>query len=52
MGRKPGQELWARVKAKGYQKGANQEKDEIRDRHKHVEKTIKDHDATLDRYVL
>jgi len=52
MGRKSGQELVAQAKAKGYQRGANQERDKIRNRHKHVDRTIKNHDATLDRYIL
>jgi hypothetical protein len=53
MSRKPDpNELLARAKAKGYQKGAHKEKDQVRNRHKHVNKTKKDHDATLNRYVL
>jgi hypothetical protein len=44
--------LFARAKAKGYQRGAHKEKDQVRNRHKHVDKTKKDHDAMLNRYVL
>jgi hypothetical protein len=41
----------ARAKAKGYQKGAHKEKDRVWNRHKHVAKTKKNRDITLDRYV-
>jgi hypothetical protein len=46
------EELLARAKANGYKRGAYKEKDEVRDLHKHVEKTMKDQDGALDRYVL
>jgi hypothetical protein len=52
MSRNPDQELVARAKAEGYQRGAHKEKDKVRNRHKHVDKIKKDHDAALDRYVL
>jgi hypothetical protein len=52
MSRKPDQELVARAKAKGYQRGAHKEKNKVWNRHKHVDKTKEDHDAALDRYVL
>ncbi|KAI9866781.1 MAG: hypothetical protein M1813_000723 [Trichoglossum hirsutum] len=35
------EELLARVKANGYERGAHQEKDSIRDANRHVEKTKK-----------
>jgi hypothetical protein len=37
MGRKFNQELVAQTKDKGYQRGVHKEKDEVRNRHKHVE---------------
>ncbi|KIX09144.1 uncharacterized protein Z518_00222 [Rhinocladiella mackenziei CBS 650.93] len=46
------QELQARAKANGYKRGAHVEVDKIRNKGKHNGKTIKDQDATLDRYVL
>ena len=45
-------DLLAQVEANGYKKGKHKEQDKVRDRHKHVEKTKKDHDAALNRYVL
>lgn len=51
MGRND-EELLAQAEAKGYQRGANKEKDEIRDRHKHVDKTKRNHETALARYVL
>jgi hypothetical protein len=44
-------ELNARAKAKGYQRGAHRDKDSLRDRKKHIDKTKQNQDATLDRYV-
>jgi hypothetical protein len=52
ISRKPNQKLVARAKAKGYQRGAHKEKNEIRNRHKYMKKIKKDHNATLNRYVL
>ena len=52
VGRTSHQELVARAKAKGYQRGVHREKDEIWGRHKHVDNNIKDHEAVLDRYVM
>ena len=45
-------ELSARAKANGYQRGAHRDKDSLRDRNKHVDKVKRDQDAALDRYVL
>ncbi|KAN0086961.1 hypothetical protein V8E54_000649 [Elaphomyces granulatus] len=45
------EELFARAKANGYQRGAHREKDSIRDDNKHREKTKKDQDRYLDVYV-
>lgn len=45
-------ELLAQAEANGYKRGKHTEKDEVRDCHKHVEKTKKDQDAALHRYVL
>jgi hypothetical protein len=45
MSRKPDQELVARPEAKGYQRWAHKEKDKVRNRHNHVDKTKKDHDG-------
>ena len=45
-------ELLAGAEANGYKKGEYKEKDVVRNRHKHVDKTKKDQDAELDRYVL
>ena len=44
--------LLAQAEANGYRKGKHKEQDKVRDRHKHVEKTKKDHEAALNRYVL
>ena len=46
------QQLVARAKAKGYKGGPNKERDEVRNRHKHVDKIKREHDAALNRYVL
>jgi hypothetical protein len=45
-------ELLARAEANGYKEGEHREEDAVRDRHKHMEKTIRDQDTALDRYVL
>jgi hypothetical protein len=45
-------DLLAQAEANGYKRGEHKEQDEVRDRHKHVKKTIKDHTAALNRYVL
>jgi hypothetical protein len=45
-------ELLAQVEANGYRKREHKEKDEVRSRHKRVDKTKKDQNAALDRYVL
>ena len=47
-----GDELSARAKANGYQRGAHQDKDSFRDQNKHVDKAKRDQNAALDRYVL
>jgi hypothetical protein len=46
------EELSARARANGYQRGAHRDKDGLRDRNKHVDKVKKDQDTALDRYVL
>jgi hypothetical protein len=48
MSKIPDQELLDRAKAKGYQRGAQKEKDEVRNRHKHVDKVKKNQNWTLD----
>jgi hypothetical protein len=47
-----GDELNARAKANGYQRGAHREEDGRQNRNKHIDKVEKDQDAALDRYVL
>ena len=47
-----GDELNARAKANGYQRGAHGEEDGRRNRNKHIDTVKKDQDAALDRYVL
>jgi hypothetical protein len=44
--------LLARAEANGYQRGAHREADEVCGRDKHVAKTKKNQDTTLQRYVL
>jgi hypothetical protein len=44
-------ELDARAEVNGYKWGAHREEDSRRDVNKHVDKTKKDQDATLDHYV-
>jgi hypothetical protein len=46
------EELLARAKSNGYKRGAHQEKDSARDDKRHIDKTKKDQNAALDRYVL
>jgi hypothetical protein len=48
----PATELLARAEANRYKKREHKEKDVVRNRHKHVDKTKKNQDAELDRYVL
>jgi hypothetical protein len=45
-------ELDARPEANGYQRGAHREEDSRRDGNKHVDKTKKHQDVTLDHYVM
>jgi hypothetical protein len=44
--------LLLQAEANGYRRGEHKEKDEVWNRHKHVEKTKKNHNAVLNRYVL
>jgi hypothetical protein len=44
--------LLAQAEANGNKKGKYKEQEEIRDHHKDVEKTMRDHNAALDRYLL
>jgi hypothetical protein len=48
MVKKSARDLLAQAEANGYKRGT----DKVRDRHRHVEKTKKDHEAALNRYVL
>jgi hypothetical protein len=47
-----GDELSARAKENGYQRGAHRDEDSLRDQNKHVDKVKRDQNAALDRYVL
>jgi hypothetical protein len=47
-----GDELSARAKENGYQRGAHRDKDSLRDQNKHVDKAKKDQNGALDREVL
>jgi hypothetical protein len=47
-----GDELNARAKAHGYQRGIRRDEDSRRDRNKHLDDTKKDQDTALDRYML
>jgi hypothetical protein len=47
-----GDELSARAKENGYQRGAHQDEDSLRDQNMHVAKFKRDQNAALDRYVL
>ncbi|KIX03736.1 uncharacterized protein Z518_07289 [Rhinocladiella mackenziei CBS 650.93] len=42
---------WAIANAKGYRYGAHRETDQVRDQGKYAEKTKKNHNATLERYL-
>jgi hypothetical protein len=44
-------ELSARAKANGYQRGAHRDKDSLQDKNKHVDKVKKDQDAALHRHL-
>ena len=44
--------LLVKAQAHGYQRGAHVEKDRIRGVGKHINKTIKNQDSTLNRYVM
>jgi hypothetical protein len=44
--------LLAQAEANGYRMGAYREEDSVRDRHKHVKKTVEEHNKVLKRYVL
>jgi hypothetical protein len=44
-------ELAARAEANGYKRGEHQEEDQLCDNNRHVDKTIKDQDAALNRYI-
>jgi hypothetical protein len=45
-------ELLARAKADGYQRGEHREQDAVLNRHAHVDKTIYDQDGALRLYVV
>jgi hypothetical protein len=45
-------DLLAQAEANGYKRGEHKEQDKVRDRHKHVDKTKKDQNAALNRFVL
>ena len=45
-------ELLARAEANGYKEGRHKEEDAVLDHHKHVEKTKRNQNRTLNRYVL
>jgi hypothetical protein len=45
-------DLLAQAEENGYKKGKHKEQDKVRDRHKHVKNTKKDHKAALNRHVL
>jgi len=50
--RSTGDELIARAKANGYQRGAYRDEDGLRHCNKHVDKVKRDDDTALDHYVL
>ncbi|EXJ72789.1 uncharacterized protein A1O5_03936 [Cladophialophora psammophila CBS 110553] len=52
MGCRDVDEVWAQAEANGYSPGAHAEQDQVRGKGKHVKKTIRNHDGTLNRYVL
>lgn len=45
-------DLQARAQAKGYQRGAHEAQDRVKDDRKYNDKTTKNHNSTLYRYVL
>jgi hypothetical protein len=45
-------DLIAQAAANGYKRGAHKEQDKTRHQGKHVKKTRKDQDTTLNRYVM
>lgn len=45
-------DLVAQAEASGYKRGAHKERDQICHREKHVKKTKRDQDVTLNRYIL
>jgi hypothetical protein len=45
-------DLWARAEAIGRERGAHIEVDKVRGGEKYVSRTKKDHDRTLQRYIL
>ena len=47
-----GDELSARAKANGYQRGVHRDKDSLRDQNKHVDRVKMHQNAALDRYIL
>jgi hypothetical protein len=47
-----GDELSARAKVNGHQRGAHRDKDSLRDQNKHVDRVKMHQNAALDRYVL
>jgi hypothetical protein len=47
-----GDELIARTKLNGYQRGAHRDEDGLRDRNRRVDKAKRDQDAASDSYVL
>ena len=51
-GRPTADELLARAEANGYKEGRHKEEDEVLDYHKHVEKTKRNQNRALNRYVL
>ena len=45
-------DLNARAKENGNQRGVRREKDSLRDRNKHVDSVKRDQNTALDRYIL
>lgn len=45
-------DLIAQAAANGYKRGEHKEQDETRHREKHVQKTRRDQDVTLKRYIM
>lgn len=46
------EKLRARAESNGYKGGGSREKDNTRDEKRHIDKTKKDQNMTLERYVL